>query len=173
MVQLWIGPSPPRGSPEYLYWWDMRLAWARIAGQYSEECYQWQSWIWFWRRLGSWIDSEARAKASRTKTEFVRCRCRKGYGIVLHRQKRKSANDLCRVLILRDRRFNWVHKSYVIAIDASWLTPVPDWGMDPESPHNTGIPTAVVRERRAIARDRKAVRARKNVLRRQWRGITP
>jgi len=145
--------------------------WARIGGLYAEECQQWQYFIWFWHRLGHWVKSEALARAGRTKMEFVRLRCLKGYGIVVSRERRKGTSDLCKVRVLRDRRFNWVRKPRVVLIDAAWLTPVADWGMDPWAPYNTGIPTEVTRARRAAAEETLRLRRLRKYLRRCWRGL--
>lgn len=104
------------------------------------------------------------------KTEFVRSHYQAPwYGVVYKREKRKGAEDLLTVQVLKDRRGNWIRKPFYKTLSEHWLTPINGWIMPKSpwsySPHSDW--TGISETRRQV----KARRARVKSIKRQLRGL--
>lgn len=114
-------------------------------------------------------DTELYAR-TRAKTEFVRSRYRAAwYGVVTKREKRKGAEDLCTVMVCKDRRGNWMRKPVYRTISEHWLVPCEGWFYE-QSPWVLGPWSdwgKIFVKRDAV----KARRAKVKSLKRQWKTL--
>lgn len=170
MLNFWSGKPPVRDSAEHKFWWNWHLTWMQIANRRAALFHNWERFTWQWQSIASAYSSYCEAQQARKKLEFVRSDYNRCWGVVVERTKRKGQGDLCKVRVLRDRHYNWVTEPYIKTLDEHWLTPVPAWDADVQSPWSM-IPTRVTHTRWQIGWNKKAERARKQVLRRQWRGL--
>lgn len=161
--------APVRDNHDY--WFTMQVVWMLIGSAHRDAVHWWDKWLWLWQFVGRREKELADAQAAWDALEFVKCWYSRKWGVVRSRLRRRGAGDLCTVWWLRDRHYNWLPKVEVGTIDENWLQPAEAWELDRSAPWTLGIPTAVKQARRAAGRQKKAERARKQVLRREWRGL--
>lgn len=150
------------------WWWDFEIFWARLAGAYAEEQRRIERWLWFWAALSGHFQSVVSAQKSLDESRFVRLPNGQ-YGRVVP-DWRKSRKE--RVAVLRDRHYNWVRKISYVEVGQDELTTVIPWPMDQRYPWDIfGIPRQVKEARRQEALGKRSERARKQSLRRWWRGL--
>jgi hypothetical protein len=122
-------------------WTHWCRIWYALSILHSANIGRWKEWVSTWQAIGYKYASEERHKKmlveqtrKRAGMEWVKTLYRVGYGYVRERQQRKGSGDLCTVVLLKDRRGNWLPKECIKMIDERWLKRVAPFPVDEIAP---------------------------------------